>query len=222
MIINTIKKSIPPIHPEGFQFIVIFAIAAFFLAMVNNYLGIFGFVMTLYCMFFFRDPVRIISKGETNLVSPADGLVQKICKAVPPSESGLPAEEMTRISIFLSVFNVHVNRIPCASKVKNLHYRPGKFINASLDKASEDNERKVITLESTYKNVDIVVVQIAGLIARRIVCDLTNDQEVGKGDKFGIIRFGSRVDVYVPLDTKITVEEGQTLIGGETIIADLV
>lgn len=219
---ESIKKYIPPIHPEGNQFIIIFAVIAFVLAMLDSVLGTIGIILTLYCAFFFRDPVRVITKGESNLVSPADGIVQSVVEVEPLAESGVSAKKMMRVSIFLSVFNVHVNRLPCAGIIKNLHYRHGKFINASLDKASEDNERNVVSMRSTYGDHEIIVVQIAGLIARRIVCDLSNDQKVEKGEKFGIIRFGSRVDLYLPLDTKIMVEVGQTVIGGETVIADFV
>ncbi|AZL15372.1 phosphatidylserine decarboxylase [Rickettsiales endosymbiont of Stachyamoeba lipophora] len=219
--LDTIKKFIPPIHPEGYQFIIIFALVTVVLALFSNTLGLVGLVLTIWCVFFFRDPVRVITNGDSILVSPADGLVQKVSNVIPPEESGLPQVEMQRISIFLNVFNVHVNCIPCKGVVEMLHYRPGKFLNAALDKASVDNERQVIRMKTEYGQKDILVVQIAGLIARRIVCNLENKQEVNKGEKFGIIRFGSRTDVYLPMDIQVKIQEGQTVIGGETVIADI-
>ncbi|MBN8827328.1 MAG: phosphatidylserine decarboxylase [Sphingobacteriia bacterium] len=219
--LNSIKRVIYPIHPEGYPFVVIFAVVTIILAMVNSALGMIGTVATVWCTFFFRDPSRVVPVGEGLIVSPADGVVDKITMAKPPVELDMGDEEMMRISIFLNVFDVHVNRVPTEGVITALHYRPGKFINATLDKASEDNERQSVRMKANYKDTEIAFVQIAGLIARRIVCNLTNNQEVKAGEKFGIIRFGSRMDVYMPKDIKPLVVEGQKAIGGETILADL-
>ena len=177
-------------------------------------------LLTSWCIFFFRDPERVVPLKENLLVSPGDGIVQKITKAKLPKEIANTDKELTRISIFLNVLNVHVNRIPIAGKIKKLHYHHGKFFNASLDKASEHNERQSVLIETKNKE-EIYVAQIAGLIARRIVCDLKQDQNVKTGERFGIIRFGSRVDVYLPNHIKVKVLEGQTMVGGETIIAEI-
>jgi phosphatidylserine decarboxylase len=207
------------IHKEGYIFIVCFAVASFVLASFSSMLGFIGFSFTLWCAYFFRNPIRMIPLNDNIIISPADGLVQKITEAIPPSELGLGEVEMTRISIFLNIFNVHVNRIPVSGKILGLHYNPGKFFNASMDKASIYNERQSVLME-TKMGQKIAFVQIAGLIARRIVCDLEEDMEVKAGDRYGIIRFGSRVDVYLPLKTTICVSEGQIAIGGETILAN--
>lgn len=219
-LLEGIKASIPPIHKEGHVFILIFAAATAAFFMISCKLGWVGIVLTLWCIFFFRDPVRITPVDENLIISPADGLVQRIMEASPPPELEMGDGKMTRISIFLNVFNVHVNRVPVAGKVKRLHYHPGKFFNASLDKASIHNERQSILLETKDKK-KFAVVQIAGLIARRIVCNLTADQKVETGERFGIIRFGSRVDIYLPKGVEPQVVEGQTMIGGETIIAQI-
>jgi phosphatidylserine decarboxylase len=207
------------IHREGYIFILIFAVAAFVLASFSANLGWIGAIATCWCAFFFRNPDRVTPLAEDLVISPADGVVQSIKEIAAPAELGLGDVPMTRISIFLSVFNVHVNRIPVDGKVLSLNYHPGKFINASLDKASVHNERQSILIE-TNKKVKIAVVQIAGLIARRIICDLEENQEVFTGQRFGIIRFGSRVDIYLPAQTAILVSEGQTCVSGETIIAN--
>lgn len=208
------------IHKEGYIFIAIFAVASFVLSSLSSTLGFIGLVLTCWCAYFFRNPDRYIPVVENAIIAPADGIVQMITKAAPPAELGLGSEEMTRISIFLSVFNVHVNRIPIDGKVTTLHYNPGRFFNASMDKASIYNERQSIVIETADK-VKIVCVQIAGLIARRIVCDLEEGDKVRAGSRFGIIRFGSRVDVYLPQKSLVSVCEGQTCIGGETILAEL-
>lgn len=208
------------IHKEGYIFIIIFAIAAFILNSLSSTLGMIGLVLTCWCAYFFRNPERHTPIEENAVISPADGVVQSVTKAAPPSELGLGDAEMTRISIFLSVFNVHVNRIPIDGKVTTLHYNPGRFFNASMDKASIYNERQSILIETADK-IKVVCVQIAGLIARRIVCDLEEGDKVKAGSRFGIIRFGSRVDIYLPIKTLVSVCEGQTCIGGETIIAEL-
>lgn len=208
------------IHKEGYIFIVIFAIATFVLGSFSGTLGWLSGICTAWCAYFFRNPERVSPIGDNLILSAADGVVQKIVEVVPPAELNLGLEEMIRVSVFLNIFNVHVNRIPASGKIVLLNYNPGKFLNASLDKASIYNERQSVLMETANKT-RIAFVQIAGLIARRIVCDLEEEQEVLAGQRFGLIRFGSRVDIYLPLKTAILVTEGQTCIGGETIIADL-
>jgi phosphatidylserine decarboxylase len=220
MMMESIKYFIPGIHKEGHVLILAFALATILLFLLSDVLGWLGVVLTLWCVFFFRDPERVVPITPNVIVSPADGLLQRITHAFPPAELNMPQEEMLRLSIFLNVFNVHVNRIPIDGQVEGLHYHPGKFFNASLDKASEHNERQAIWIKAN-NGMNIAVTQIAGLIARRIVCDLKADQTLQVGDRFGIIRFGSRVDLYIPKGTTLRVMEGQTMIGGETIIADV-
>jgi phosphatidylserine decarboxylase len=208
------------IHKEGYIFIVIFAATTFILASLSSTLGWIGFIATGWCAYFFRNPERYTPINDDLVISPADGIVQRIMTTKPPAELGLPNEDMLRISIFLNVFNVHVNRVPATGKILQLHYNPGKFFNASLDKASLYNERQSVLME-THNKKKIAFIQIAGLIAKRIVCDLEEGMEVKAGERFGIIRFGSRMDVYLPLGTVALVGEGQTTIGAETILADL-
>lgn len=219
-LLELLQKGIPPIHKEGHPFIFIFIIVTFLLGIVFEPLGWVGTVATLWCIYFFRDPARAIPDGNSFVVSPADGLVQKIEKAAPPAELGLGEGEVTRISIFLNVFDVHVNRIPISGEISELNYRPGKFLSANLDKASEENERQSVVVK-TEDGRKVVFVQIAGLIARRIVCNLSEGQKVASGDRYGIIRFGSRVDVYLPEGVESLAIEGQRAVGGETILADL-
>jgi phosphatidylserine decarboxylase len=219
-IIENIRVSLPAIHKEGHIFIILFIVGTMLFFVISNKLGWFGIVLTLWCICFFRDPERVTPLIDGAVISPADGIVQMIAEAAPPTELEMGDEEMTRISIFLNVFDVHVNRTPIEGKVKKLHYRPGKFLNASLDKASVDNERQSVLIETKEKH-KIAVVQIAGLIARRIVCDLKAGQKVLTGERFGIIRFGSRVDIYLPKGIAPQVVVGQYMIGGETIIANL-
>jgi phosphatidylserine decarboxylase len=207
------------IHKEGYVFIVSFAAVTFLLGSFNSALGWIGSFATIWCIYFFRNPERLTPVGDEFVISPADGIVQNISESVPPSELNMGSEEMIKISIFLSVFNVHVNRIPASGKILALHYNPGKFLNASLDKASIYNERQSILMENN-SGKRMAFVQIAGLIARRIVCDLEEGATVKSGERFGIIRFGSRMDVYLPLKTAILVSEGQTCVGGETVIAN--
>lgn len=214
-----LKKFIPPIHSEGYYFIAIFAIISFILGNFIAPLGWIGFVATLWCAYFFRDPNRVTPIADNFIISPADGVIQKIEKAMPPAELKLAEKERIRVSIFLNVFDVHVNRVPAKGKITLLHYNPGKFFNASLDKASIHNERQSVVMK-TDKGQEIVFIQIAGLIARRILCELKEEQEVRAGERFGIIRFGSRVDIYLPEGVNPLVIEGQYVIGGETIIAD--
>lgn len=207
------------VHREGYIFIISFAVVTFLIASFSSILGYIGIVLTIWCIYFFRNPDRFTPISDNLVVSPADGIVQKITEATPPQELGLGDQSMIRVSIFLSIFNVHVNRIPANGKILALHYNPGKFFNASLDKASIYNERQSVLMETKDGN-KIIFVQIAGLIARRILCDLEEGTEVGVGERYGIIRFGSRADIYLPLKTALCVTEGQTAIGGETIIAD--
>lgn len=217
---ESLKSAIPPIHREGYFFIFIFAAVSLLLGAFVEPLGWIGAVATAWCVYFFRDPERVVPIGEQFVVSPADGIVQNITRAIVPPELGMGEVERTRVSIFLNVFNVHVNRSPAKGKIKSLYYHPGKFFNASLDKASVDNERQSVLL-ITPKGEEIVFVQIAGLVARRIVCNLEEGQEIQGGARFGIIRFGSRMDVYLPEGVNPLVVIGQTTIGGETILADL-
>lgn len=208
------------IHREGYIFIIIFALISFTLGSFSVSLGWIGAICTAWCAYFFRNPERVTPIDDDLIISPADGIVQKITEVTPPGELGLGDPGMIRVSIFLNIFNVHVNRIPATGKILSLHYNPGKFFNASLDKASLHNERQSVLMQ-TVNGTKIAFVQIAGLIARRIVCDLEEENEVTAGQRYGLIRFGSRVDIYLPIKTAISVAEGQTCIGGETIIADL-
>ncbi len=214
------KKHIPAINKEGYSFIIIGIVAVFLLVNIFPAIAWFASLITIFIICFFRDPERSVPHQAGLIVSPADGLVSKIEDAYAPEELGLPKKLYKRVSIFLSVFNVHVNRVPVAGKITALHYRAGKFLNASLDKASVDNERQSCVVQ-TKSGEKIIFVQIAGLIAKRIICDLEEGQEVATGERFGIIRFGSRVDLYLPQQTKIEVREGQTMLGGETVIAAL-
>lgn len=220
--LDSIRNAIQPIHNEGRIFVAI----AFAMTMVISFAGIelltvFFAILTIWCYYFFRDPDRFVPDIDGVVVSPADGLVQMITEASPPEELGMDEDvKLTRISIFLNVFNVHVNRTPIAGKVKELYYHPGKFFNAELDKASVHNERQTCVITSK-EGKDVIFVQIAGLIARRIVCDLYDQQEVEAGERYGIIRFGSRVDVYLPEGVKPQVAVGQLAIGGETVLAKL-
>lgn len=219
-LLETIKSVIVPVHPAGWMFIAIFAVVSLGLSMVWTPFGWLGLMATAWCVYFFRDPPRVTPMREGLVVSPADGVVQKIVKCVPPAELELGGEERTRVSIFLNVFDVHVNRIPIEGSVTKLHYQPGKFLNANLDKASEENERQSIKI-TMPDNRTLGVVQIAGLVARRIICDLKEGQSVKTGERFGLIRFGSRTDVYLPVGATPLVLVGQRAVGGETIIADL-
>ena len=217
-IADSIRGQIPPIHPEGYPFIGAFALASLILFWIWTPLGWIGSVLTLWCALFFRDPVRVTPVREGIVVAPADGRISMISHAVPPAELGLGDKALPRISIFMSVFNCHVNRAPVAGKIERIAYRPGAFINAELDKASEDNERNSLVI--SHASGRIGVIQIAGLVARRIVCFVKEGQLIGAGERFGLIRFGSRLDVYLPEGTRALVSEGQTAIAGETILAD--
>ena len=210
----------PNIHNEGWRFVGIFAAVTALLAMIWQPLGWLGLILTVWCYYFFRDPQRITPNIDNVVVSPADGIVQMITKVKAPEELNMGKKEFTRVSIFMSVFNVHVNRAPAEGKIINAVYIPGKFLNATLDKASKDNERQLLAMK-TKSGKEICFVQIAGLIARRIVCDAHIGQEYKAGERFGMIRFGSRLDVYLPEGVSPQVALGQTMVAGETIIANL-
>jgi len=219
-LVELLQKTIPPIHKEGHPFIFIFAAIFLIAALISSTLGWICGIAAIWCVYFFRDPARVTPVKEGLVISPADGFIQKIEKVTPPAELGLGDAELTRISIFLNVFNVHVNRVPVSGEISELNYRPGKFLSANLDKASEENERQIVVIK-TEDGKQVVCVQIAGLVARRIVCDLSEGQKVVGGERFGIIRFGSRADIYLPEGVNPMVVVGQTAIGGETILADL-
>jgi len=218
--LDSFKKTLAPMHPEGARFVVGAAIIAALLFWLAEPLGWLGVVLTLFVAYFFRNPQRVIPQRPGLIVSPADGLVESIGPAVPPSELEMGPAERLRVSIFLSVLDVHINRVPADGTVLKAVYKPGKFFNAALDKASEENERMSIKLDMGGGTV-IAFVQIAGLIARRILCDLTEGQAVLAGERFGLIRFGSRLDVYLPDGVSPLVAIGQRAIGGETILADI-
>ena len=212
-----LDKVFPKIHQEGYKFLTIAILITIVLYFVSHFLGFICLVLTIWVYYFFRDPERISINDENYLVSPADGLVLDVSEKSGPKELGLENKNFRKISIFMNVFDCHVNRSPCAGKISEIFYKPGKFINASLDKSSEDNERnyyKIINIQSE----EVIVVQIAGLIARRIVCEVSKDQELDQGSRIGMIRFGSRVDIYfenyIPL-----VKVNQKTIAGETILA---
>jgi phosphatidylserine decarboxylase len=213
------RRIFPPIHPDGWRFIAGFAAATLVLFWLAWPLGWAGVALTIWCVAFFRDPWRVSPQRAGLVLAPADGVVVKIDEAVPPVELEMGSVPMRRIGIFLSLLDVHINRSPATGKVVKLAYRKGKFLNASLDKASVENERMAIRLKTA--NTDIAVVQIAGLVARRIVCNLIEGQDVAAGQRFGLIRFGSRADIYLPPAAAHYVVLGQRMTGGETVIADL-
>ena len=221
---TSIKQVLQPvlfrIHPAGRPFIAIFAIGTLILGWIWGPLFFVGVILTGWCVCFFRDPDRMTPTRPGLVVSPADGVVQMIAEASPPAELEMSDEALTRISVFMNVFNCHVNRCPADGRVVKLAYRPGKFLNASLDKASEDNERQAMRV-ATQNGTDIACVQIAGLVARRILCEVRPEQELQAGQRIGMIRFGSRVDVYLPKGVVPLVAVGQTMVAGETVIADL-
>jgi phosphatidylserine decarboxylase len=218
-IYNSIRSQLAPVHPLGYPFIGGFALVSLVLFWVWTPLGWIGTLATAWCAYFFRDPVRVTPLREGLVVAPADGRVSRVVNAVPPAELGLSERPLPRISIFMSVFDCHVNRSPVAGKIERMVYRAGKFISADLDKASEDNERNCFIIAGARARIGVV--QIAGLIARRIVPFVQEGQAVSAGDRIGMIRFGSRVDVYLPEGGRALVAEGQTAIAGETVLADL-
>jgi phosphatidylserine decarboxylase len=218
-IVASMRSQLVPIHREGYPFVGAFALLALVLFLIWPPLGWIGALLTAWCAYFFRDPPRITPTRDDLVVSPADGTISKVTSAVPPPELELGGEPLPRVSVFMSVFDCHVNRSPVSGRIARIVYRAGKFINADLDKASEDNERNSLVLDSAGGRIGVV--QIAGLIARRIVCFVREGEELPAGERIGMIRFGSRVDVYLPPGTKPLVAEGQTAIAGETLIADL-
>ncbi|MCJ7871407.1 phosphatidylserine decarboxylase [Phaeobacter sp. J2-8] len=211
---------IKPMHPEGRRFVAIFAAITVLLFLVSQILGWIGVGLTVWCYYFFRDPKRVVPVREGLVVSPADGIVSLIEHAVPPPELGMSDAPLLRVSVFMSVFNCHVNRAPVPGRITAIAYRAGKFFNASLDKASSDNERNSLCIEMADGR-QIAVVQIAGLVARRIVCFVSEGDTIDAGARFGLIRFGSRLDVYLPDGVLPQVHLGQTMIAGETVLADL-
>jgi phosphatidylserine decarboxylase len=214
-----LKSVFVPINRAGWPFIAIFAAITVVAAYYSEPFGWIGVILTAWCTYFFRDPDRITPTRDGLVISPADGVVQMIQDAVPPPEIEMGDQPLNRISIFMNVFDVHVNRTPIAGTISKLAYRPGKFFNASLDKASDLNERQSVRL-TTADNIEIAFVQIAGLVARRIKCDIEEGQNLLTGERFGLIRFGSRVDVYLPKEVSALVSVGQRAIAGETVIAD--
>jgi phosphatidylserine decarboxylase len=212
-----LDKIFPKIHPEGYKFLVIVIALTIFLYFFSSFLGLLGLFLSVWVYYFFRDPERISINDDNYLVSPADGMVLQVYETLGPKELGLENKKFSKVSIFMNVFDCHVNRTPCDGKVSEIVYKPGKFFNASLDKASEDNERNYYKIINN-QGEDVIVVQIAGLMARRIVCEISEDQNLKQGDRIGIIRFGSRADIYfenyIPL-----VKVNQKTIAGETLLA---
>ena len=211
------SKIFPKLHSEGYKFIVIAAVITIILYNFSSFLGLIGLVLTIWVYYFFRDPERVIIEDDNYLVSPADGEVIKVEEVDGPKELGLENKKFNKISIFMNVFDCHVNRTPCKGTIEEILYKPGKFLNASFDKASEDNERNYYKIKDVNGN-DIIVVQIAGLIARRIVCESDKNQELSQGERIGMIRFGSRADVYYE-NYRPLVKIGQRAISGETLLA---
>ncbi len=208
-----------PIHKEGYKFILIFALVAIILALFSNFLGLVGLVATLWCIFFFRDPERITPIDEAAIIAPADGVVTRVDYGVEaPNDLGYGDKKFNKISIFLNVFNVHVNRSPVSGVVEKVSYKAGKFLSANADDASEENERNSVVVKTEAGN-EVIFVQVAGLIARRILCDIQEGDEIKAGDRYGIIRFGSRTDIYLDENVEIKALVGQTMVGGETVIA---
>ena len=212
-----LDKVFPKIHQEGYKFLVIAVLVTIFFYFISNFLGLISLVLTIWVYYFFRDPERISINDENYLVSPADGLILDVSEKNGPKELGLENRNFKKISIFMNIFDCHVNRSPCAGKVLDIFYKPGKFLNASLDKASEDNERNYYKIKNN-QGEEVVVVQIAGLIARRIVCETSKDQQLQQGSRIGMIRFGSRVDIYFENYNPL-VKVNQKTIAGETLIA---
>ena len=212
-----LEKIFPKIHSEGYKFLAIAIIVTIFLYVLSTFLGLIGLVLSIWVYYFFRDPERISINDENYLTSPADGEVLMVHEVDGPKELGLEDRKFTKISIFMNVFDCHVNRTPCEGKISEILYKPGKFLNASLDKASEDNERNYYKITNNHGE-DLIVVQIAGLIARRIVCESSKDQQLQQGERIGMIRFGSRADVYFE-NYESLVKVGQKTIAGETLLA---
>ena len=207
----------PKLHKEGYKFLAIAAVITFILLLISNFLGSISFILTIWVYYFFRDPKRFPINDENYLLSPADGIISQIIETNGPSEIGLENKKYTRVSIFMNVFNCHVNRVPSSGKITQILHKPGKYINASLNKASEDNERNYVKMTNSNGD-ELILVQIAGLIARRIVCEQREGDKLNQGDRFGIIRFGSKVDLYLQ-NYKLLVNKGQNTVAGETLLA---
>ena len=207
----------PKIHREGYRFLAIATVVTIVLLVISNFLGLVSFLITVWIYYFFRDPERFSINDENYLLSPADGIISQIIETNGPKELGLEAKKYTRVSIFMNVFNCHVNRSPSSGEISEILYKSGKYINASFDKASEENERNYVKIKNTNGD-ELVLVQIAGLIARRIVCEISEKEKIKQGDKFGIIKFGSRVDLYFE-NYQLLVQQNQKTIAGETLIA---
>jgi len=207
----------PKIHKEGYKFLAISIIATFIILFFSKFMGILFIVITIWVYYFFRDPERYSINNDKYLVSPADGLITDISEKSGPEELRLENTSYTRISVFMNVFNCHVNRLPSSGKIEEIFYKPGKFLNASLDKASEENERNYYKI-NLINGEEIIIVQIAGLIARRIVCEVEQGQELKQGDRIGMIRFGSRVDIYFK-NKKVLAKLGQNVVAGESLLA---
>lgn len=215
---ETIRKTIVPVHKEGYPFVAAFFVASLVLGWIWDPLFWIGLVLTLWCAYFFRDPERVTPQDDDLVISPADGRVSSVQMAVPPEELDLGFEPMLRVTIFMNVFNCHVNRAPVRGRVSAIVYKEGQFLNAELDKASTDNERNGLVIESKHGRVGVV--QIAGLVARRIICWTNPNEPLDAGERFGLIRFGSRLDVFLPAGAEPRVSLGQTAIAGETVIAE--
>ena len=213
--INTI---FPKIHKEGYKFLAISILITFVILFFSKFLGFISILITVWVYYFFRDPERFPINDDTYLVSPADGLITDISERSGPEELRLENTTYTKVSVFMNVFNCHVNRIPTSGKIDEIYYKPGKFLNASLDKASEENERNYFKIVSKQNGEEIIIVQIAGLIARRIVCEVEQGQELKQGDRIGMIRFGSRVDIYFK-NKKVLPKLGQNVVAGESLIS---
>ena len=205
------------LHKEGYRFVAIAAVITFILLLINNYLGLIGLIITIWVYYFFRDPDRFPIKDENYLLSPADGKITQIIEIEGPKELGLDGKKYTRISVFMDVLCCHVNRFPYTGTVDKIFYKPGKYINATLDKASEDNERNYVKIKNSNGD-EVIVVQIAGMIARRIVCDIKEGETLNQGDRFGMIRFGSKFDIYFQ-NYNLLVQKGQNTVAGETLLA---
>ena len=215
-----INNIIPKIHKEGHKFLAISILITFFALFISKGLGLFLIIITIWVYYFFRDPDRVSINDNRFLVSPADGLITNISEVSGPLELNLENKSYTKISIFMNVFDCHVNRTPTSGTIEDIFYKPGKFLNASLDKASEENERNIYKIKSKDKGDEIIIVQIAGLIARRIVCEVKKNQELSQGERIGMIRFGSRVDIYFN-NRKPLVKVGQNVMAGESLIAEI-
>jgi phosphatidylserine decarboxylase len=217
-LVNTIRKTLVPVHKEGYRFVAIFFVVSLVLGFLWEPLMWIGFVLTAWCAYFFRDPERMTPLDDDLVISPADGRVSSIATVLPPEELNLGSEPMLRISVFMNVFNCHVNRAPMAGTITRVAYRAGKFVNAELDKASQENERNGLVIDT--KHGAIGVVQIAGLVARRILCWKYENGSLEAGERFGLIRFGSRLDVFLPAGAEPRVSVGQTAVAGETVLAE--